>query len=64
VACGSTCRQTATSSSTRRTTKPVWASNTDSPGAHLAIQDDRNIVIYAADGSVAWSPNTYAEDSE
>jgi nucleoid-associated protein YgaU len=44
----------------------IWRTDTaDKPGAHLVLQDDRNIVIYAADGTtVLWSPNTYLTDAE
>lgn len=41
----------------------VWASDSSVPGAHVSIQDDRNIVI--ANGStVVWSPNTYLTEAE
>jgi LysM repeat protein len=44
----------------------VWRTDTaDKPGAHLVLQDDRNIVVYAADGTVVlWSPNSYVTDAE
>ena len=56
-----TCRPTATSCCTPPTNGVVWRTDTaDKPGAHLVLQDDRNIVIYAADGTtVLWSPNCY-----
>jgi LysM repeat protein len=44
---------------------PVWSSRTDGPGAHLVLQDDRNVVVYARDGfTVLWSPNCYVPDAE
>ena len=44
----------------------VWRTDTaDKPGAHLVLQDDRNIVIYAADGTtVLWTPNCYLSETE
>jgi hypothetical protein len=42
-------------------TKPIWNTATDdSRGEFLRVQCDGNIVIYRADGSVAWHSNTYA----
>ena len=36
----------------------VWTAETTGPGAHLVLQDDRNVVIVAADGTtVLWTPN-------
>ncbi len=36
-----------------------WAINAGtSPGAHLAIQNDGNLVVYTAGGGVLWSSNT------
>ena len=35
------------------------------PGAHLVLQDDRNVVILAADGTtVLWTPNCYVTEAE
>ncbi|MBL8924905.1 MAG: LysM peptidoglycan-binding domain-containing protein [Pseudonocardia sp.] len=43
----------------------VWTADTTGPGAHLVLQDDRNIVIVAADGStVLWTPNCYVTEAE
>ena len=44
---------------------PVWSSRTEGPGVHLVLQDDRNVVVLAADGTtVLWSPNCYVPDAE
>ena len=41
------------------TVQPVRASNTyGNDGAYLVLQDDRNLVIYAADGTPLWATNT------
>ena len=43
----------------------VWTAETTGPGAHLVLQDDRNIVILAADGAtVLWTPNCYVTEVE
>jgi nucleoid-associated protein YgaU len=43
----------------------VWTAETTGPGAHLVLQDDRNIVILAADGAtVLWTPNCYVTEAE
>ena len=43
----------------------VWTAETTGPGAHLVLQDDRNIVIVAADGTtVLWTPNCYVTEAE
>ena len=43
----------------------VWTADTTGPGAHLVLQDDRNIVIVAADGTtVLWTPNCYVTEAE
>jgi LysM repeat protein len=44
---------------------PVWDADTTGPGAHLVLQDDRNIVILAADGTtMLWTPNCYVTEAE
>ncbi|MDT7578755.1 MAG: hypothetical protein QOK35_15, partial [Pseudonocardiales bacterium] len=44
---------------------PVWDADTTGPGAHLLVQDDRNIVILAADGTtLLWTPNCYVTEAE
>ena len=36
----------------------VWPADTTGPGAQLVLQDDRNLVILAADGTtLLWTPN-------
>ena len=43
----------------------VWTADTTGPGAQLVLQDDRNIVIMAADGTtVLWTPNCYVTEAE
>ena len=43
----------------------VWTAETTGPGAHLVLQDDRNVVIVAADGTtVLWTPNCYVTEAE
>ena len=43
----------------------VWDADTTGPGAHLLLQDDRNIVILAADGvTLLWTPNCYVAGPE
>jgi nucleoid-associated protein YgaU len=43
----------------------VWSADTTGPGAHLVLQDDRNIVIVGADGTtVLWTPNCYVTGAE
>jgi len=43
----------------------VWSADTTGPGAHLLLQDDRNVVILAADGTtVLWTPNSYVTQAE
>ena len=43
----------------------VWSADTAGPGAHLVLQDDRNLVILAADGAtVLWTPNCYLTEAE
>lgn len=43
----------------------AWTADTTGPGAHLVLQDDRNIVIVAADGTtVLWTPNCYVTEAE
>ena len=44
----------------------VWRTDTaDRPGAHLVLQDDRNLVLYAADGTVVlWSANCFVSEAE
>ena len=43
----------------------VWTADTTGPGAHLVLQDDRNIVIVAADGTtVLWTPDCYVTEAE
>jgi LysM repeat protein len=43
----------------------VWSTSTAGEGARLVIQDDRNLVVYGADGTtVLWSPNCYLTDAE
>ena len=38
----------------------VWTADTTGPGAQLVLQDDRNLVILAADGTtLLWTPNCY-----
>ena len=38
---------------------PVWASNTaGNAGAYLDVQNDGNVVINSASGSVLWSTGT------
>ncbi len=42
------------------TGQPIWATGTDgNPGDNFAVQNDGNLVIYAQNGNVLWSPNTY-----
>ena len=44
---------------------PVWDADTTGPGAHLVLQDDRNILILAADGTtMLWTPNCYVTEAE
>ena len=44
---------------------PVWSSRTEGPDVRLVLQDDRNVVVLAADGTtVLWSPNCYVPDAE
>lgn len=44
---------------------PVWDADTTGPGAHLVLQDDRNILIVAADGTtMLWTPNCYVTEAE
>ena len=43
----------------------VWDADTTGPGAHLLLQDDRNVVILAADGvTLLWTPNCYVTEAE
>ncbi len=43
----------------------AWTAETTGPGAHLVVQDDRNVVILAADGAtVLWSPNCFVTEAE
>jgi nucleoid-associated protein YgaU len=43
----------------------AWTAETTGPGAHLVVQDDRNIVILAADGAtVLWTPNCHVTEAE
>jgi LysM repeat protein len=43
----------------------VWSADTTGPGAHLVVQDDRNVVILAADGTtLLWTPNCYVTQEE
>ena len=43
----------------------VWSADTTGPGAHLVLQDDRNIVIVGGDGTtVLWTPNCYVTTAE
>ena len=43
----------------------VWSADTTGPGAHLVLQDDRNIVIVGADGTtVLWTPASYVTQAE
>jgi nucleoid-associated protein YgaU len=43
----------------------VWSADTSGPGAHLVLQDDRNVVILGADGtSVLWTPNCHLTEAE
>ena len=56
----STCRPTATWCSTSTDGGVAWASNTSGQSAYAQDQDDRNVVLYNGDGSVLWSPNSYA----
>ena len=43
----------------------VWTAETTGPGAHLVVQDDRNVVILAADRTTAlWSPNVFVTEAE
>lgn len=42
-----------------RNSEAIWASNTvGNAGAYLQVQDDRNVVIYAANGQALWATNT------
>ena len=41
---------------------PVWATRTDTnPGAYLVIQDDGNLVLYAASGDAIWETGTVGQ---
>ena len=43
----------------------VWTADTTGPGAQLVLQDDRNLVILAADGTtLLWTPNCYVTEAE
>ena len=43
----------------------VWTADTTGPGAQLVLQDDRNLVILAADGTtLMWTPNCYVTEAE
>jgi LysM repeat protein len=43
----------------------VWDADTTGHGAHLVLQDDRNIVILADDGvTLLWTPNCYVTEAE
>ncbi|HET9257373.1 MAG TPA: LysM peptidoglycan-binding domain-containing protein [Pseudonocardiaceae bacterium] len=37
---------------------PVWASHTSGENVRLVLQDDRNLVIYTADGRALWASGT------
>lgn len=36
----------------------IWSVKTNSPGAYLIMQSDRNIVIYSASGVALWETDT------
>jgi LysM repeat protein len=42
----------------------AWASNTAGEGVRLVIQDDRNLVIYGADGTPLWSAGCVLTEEE
>ena len=48
----------AVTSLSKPTGKPVWASNTQSLGAFLALQNDANVVIYNKSLKSIWTTYT------
>ncbi|MFF7296789.1 hypothetical protein [Streptomyces sp. NPDC008265] len=44
---------------------PVWATGTDgSEVGRLVVQADRNVVLYAGDGTPLWASNTNTDDPD
>jgi len=41
-----------------RTTGPVWASYTNTPGSYLEVQGDGNVVVYDLSGRAVWATMT------
>ncbi|MCU1294386.1 MAG: hypothetical protein JWP08_3236 [Bryobacterales bacterium] len=39
--------------------RAIWATHTGgNPGAHLALQEDGNLVVYSKDGDPLWNSGT------